>query len=1206
MSVTQGGLVVGGQFSDPQDKPVGKLQVVAGRVELIRGGLAWPGATGSFVCEGDIIKTAEDGSTAILFVDGTTFNLGSNSSIAIDAFDPAETAPGRSSVRVIRGEVGFLPGRKVREGQLEVETPSAAIRGTGVAALASGLAALFILCLVEEANAASEEIVIFDFDDVTVKDLQHGTFEVVTKGQNPQVFIVDDPGHTLVLHPRGSGFSIEVVANTRAQMLDFQSAYKSAFDIYSRGSQDPFFQLFQRTAGGLGSGGSIEFNQLPVFTALLNIGPQSGPVPPPFIYHVEAKAGDAGAPPLPITGLPTVTVLPISRFQIGEVNFSQNIIPHVANPTYETFVSVTVSNIPAGYSFRVGTETTLRTGTTLTFTAADLSAGITVITPASGVTETHLDVYVTVLGLGGLRNSDVVSLPLTLDQDPTGKVEWHGGIGNWEDPSKWSTSFVPLPTEDAVIPVSSTPGGTVYVTSSTPVSLNSLRLDNGVTLEVAASSFGINAADANPLSNNGGTIKVDSGASFSVGNNAHPGQLVLNAGTIEAAGGSITFISANVSNTGTMEVIDGSITLMSTAVTNSGLIRIDAPTLPMSSVLELQNSTIDSGNLINHSLIKVTSGASNSIHDVGTFSSDGTLQVTGNGTVLLLSNETLNDAGGHIQVDANATLNLTNVTIAGGELTGSGQINVTGNSTTTTLNGSTDAVTIDTGTAVTLQTGTTLKLDGTIQGGGEISVAGASAIVADGTVGVPINAALLANNLLLTLSGTANLIVTQLQGDLTATSLSGTLNVTTADNTADNTISITTGSGATTITGTAGATRDTVSINAASLLAASTLALHGGDDFSVTGLQGTLTDDGTGALTVVTANADTDTTDAIAITTGSGATTITGTAGATRDTVSINAAALLAASTLALHGGDDFSVTGLQGTLTDDGTGSLTVVTANADTDTTDAISITTGSGATTITGTAGATRDAVSVNASALLATNSLTLHGGDNFTVTHLTANLTDDGTGDLNVTTDDVASLSITTGSGTNTINAQALTSGHTLTLGGSAAASITLGGGNLTASADTGNLTVTATSGNSTIITGSGADTITAGAGADTLTGGAGADTFIFKTLADSLASAFDTITDFTSGTDHFGVTQLPTSLNATSTAGTGNLATDLGNVLDSVTLLANGAAEVTINGGTDAGTYLVINAGTAGYHSATDAVIKLQNGATVHTGDFVVA
>jgi hypothetical protein len=130
-------------------------------------------------------------------------------------------------------------------------------------------------------------------------------------------------------------------------------------------------------------------------------------------------------------------------------------------------------------------------------------------------------------------------------------------------------------------------------------------------------------------------------------------------------------------------------------------------------------------------------------------------------------------------------------------------------------------------------------------------------------------------------------------------------------------------------------------------------------------------------------------------------------------------------------------------------------------------------------------------------------------------------------------------------------------------------------------------------------------ITGGAGADTLTGNGGNDTFVFKTLTDSLASAPDTITDFTSGSDAFSIGHTLAGLGTATGAGSGNLATDLGNLLNSSTLVANGAAEVTITSGTDAGTYVVIDSGVAGYNSATDAVVKLTTAAVVHTGDFLL-
>ncbi|MEP6790463.1 MAG: DUF4214 domain-containing protein, partial [Ramlibacter sp.] len=75
---------------------------------------------------------------------------------------------------------------------------------------------------------------------------------------------------------------------------------------------------------------------------------------------------------------------------------------------------------------------------------------------------------------------------------------------------------------------------------------------------------------------------------------------------------------------------------------------------------------------------------------------------------------------------------------------------------------------------------------------------------------------------------------------------------------------------------------------------------------------------------------------------------------------------------------------------------------------------------------------------------------------------------------------------------TIDAQALIAGQTLTLAGSSNAVVSLGAGNVVMTGS-GNTTVTGGTGNNTITLGSGADTVNAGDGADIITGGTGIDT-----------------------------------------------------------------------------------------------------------------
>jgi large repetitive protein len=140
---------------------------------------------------------------------------------------------------------------------------------------------------------------------------------------------------------------------------------------------------------------------------------------------------------------------------------------------------------------------------------------------------------------------------------------------------------------------------------------------------------------------------------------------------------------------------------------------------------------------------------------------------------------------------------------------------------------------------------------------------------------------------------------------------------------------------------------------------------------------------------------------------------------------------------------------------------------------------------------------------------------------------------------------------------------------------------------------------------------GKDTLTGGQGADTLTGGPDADVFVLTTLSDSLVTASDTITDFASGLDHIkiGHPTAPGFLNAGnpapfSIAGTDDLATDLATLLGPTNLLANGAAQVTITTGADAGKYVVINDPIPGYDPGSDAVVRLLGNPVLLNTDFI--
>jgi hypothetical protein len=254
-----------------------------------------------------------------------------------------------------------------------------------------------------------------------------------------------------------------------------------------------------------------------------------------------------------------------------------------------------------------------------------------------------------------------------------------------------------------------------------------------------------------------------------------------------------------------------------------------------------------------------------------------------------------------------------------------------------------------------------------------------------------------------------------------------------------------------------------------------------------------------------------------AITIGNGNTSITN---GNPGTLTVNGAALGSGKTLTLTGSGAVTVMGLTGNLDASGDSGALTITATGTTPQT----VKTGSGAISIADSAAG--GGVTVDATALRS-GTLTLSGSAAETVNNLVGNIAATAlSGTLNVTTDATTALSIATGSGAATINASAMTSGQTLTLTGSRAATVSVGG-NLNASADSGAITVLTTgSAGHRILTGSGKDSITATHGGDTIQAGGGGDSinvqsrsvndaFVYNAVGDSLntSSGHDTITGF---------------------------------------------------------------------------------------------
>jgi hypothetical protein len=152
----------------------------------------------------------------------------------------------------------------------------------------------------------------------------------------------------------------------------------------------------------------------------------------------------------------------------------------------------------------------------------------------------------------------------------------------------------------------------------------------------------------------------------------------------------------------------------------------------------------------------------------------------------------------------------------------------------------------------------------------------------------------------------------------------------------------------------------------------------------------------------------------------------------------------------------------------------------------------------------------------------------------------------------------------------------------------------------------NNVITGNTGNNIISGGLGNDTINGGAGADSLIGGSGNDVFVFR-FGQSSASTPDRITDFAFGTDKIDLltqaglaTAAPTSFSratdstaATLTSAVTSVFADAdGALAGSQTLGLNSAALVVATNAAIAGTYLVVNDGTAGFQTANDLVVNL--------------
>ena len=222
---------------------IGKLQRAIGSVIVTRANhLVVDFINGDRLCRGDRIETGPDGLATILFADGTSFQIYANADVVIgDDTRGAEAASVSALIRIGKGAFRFFTGKTAAlDAGPIVDTPFARIRGVAPGASFGSVAfGILTFGLIHELKAASSNLALRDDEPITYKDLKHGVFVIIAKGQ---VIVVDDPGVSVVVQPNGS---FEHVVNSLSQMAQIEHAYDGVSAVYSLGRQDPFIQNFQ-------------------------------------------------------------------------------------------------------------------------------------------------------------------------------------------------------------------------------------------------------------------------------------------------------------------------------------------------------------------------------------------------------------------------------------------------------------------------------------------------------------------------------------------------------------------------------------------------------------------------------------------------------------------------------------------------------------------------------------------------------------------------------------------------------------------------------------------------------------------------------------------------------------------------------------------------------------------------------------------------
>ncbi|WP_247518179.1 VCBS domain-containing protein [Bradyrhizobium sp. 190] len=140
----------------------------------------------------------------------------------------------------------------------------------------------------KQAQAADPDVAILDDGNIAYKDLEHGTFELITKELVPRHFLVEDPGQTIILRSQGSSVSVSQSTNSAARMAELQAAQQETLAIFEKG------------LGSTGSSTPPALDQLPV-------------------QPINFIQSDDSAPEQDLPALPAVILASVEEMVVGKI-----------------------------------------------------------------------------------------------------------------------------------------------------------------------------------------------------------------------------------------------------------------------------------------------------------------------------------------------------------------------------------------------------------------------------------------------------------------------------------------------------------------------------------------------------------------------------------------------------------------------------------------------------------------------------------------------------------------------------------------------------------------------------------------------------------------------------------------------------------------------------------------------------------------------